>query len=63
MKYLPLYTVIAVSVILTISIMGREPKKVTVYEPVAPSYIKNNLELTSDKQFIEVDQYGNVKIK
>jgi len=63
MKYLPLYTVIAVSVILTISIMGREPKKVTVYEVQTPSYIKNNLELTSDKQFIEVDQYGNVKIK
>lgn len=63
MKYLPVYTVILSIFVLTISIMFRSTVKETVYQVKTPSYVTNSLELTSDKQFIEVDRNGNVTIK
>ena len=63
MKYAPLYTALATVGVLVILLATRQPSKIAVYEAKTPSYLKNNLEFTSDKQFIEIDGHGNVTIR
>ncbi len=65
MKYIPAYTVILTTFALLLAIMFRPVVKDTVYQVKqnVPSYIKNNLELTADSQFIEVEKNGNITIR